>query len=92
MSLATRTIDDLSGANVPILIKNPAGHFRAPSEVLTDRTLDKDGKRRVLEAWVQDAQSISKADDENMSGGEPPRLREAKLALDQLDMLPSQDP
>ncbi len=82
--VATRTVDEL--------VKDPAGHFRAPAEVLTDRTLNKDGKRRVLEAWVKDAQLISKADDENMSGGEPPRLREAKLALDQLDKLPSQDP
>jgi hypothetical protein len=84
MSTVTRTLDDL--------VKSPTDHFRSPGEVLTDRTLNKDGKRRVLEAWVKDAQLMSKADDENMSGGEPARLREAKLALGQLDMLPSQDP
>ena len=73
-------------------LKDPAGRYRSPGEVLTDGTLNKDGKRRVLEAWVKDAQLLSQADNENMAGGEPPRLREAKLALGELDKLPSQDP
>ena len=78
--------------SVEAALKDPAAHFASPRDVLADRVLSRDDKRKVLEAWVKDAQLIAKADEENMTGGEPARLGEAKIALGELDKLPPHDP
>jgi hypothetical protein len=70
---------------------NPAELYESPHAVLVDATLSSEQKRRVLEAWRQDAELMSQAEAENMGGGKPPRLREVKLALNELDKLPPRD-
>ena len=69
------------------LVKDPWEHFASPMDVVTDRRLSKDDKRKVLESWALDAELLSKAEAENMSG-EPedrPKLQAVKLALLELD-------
>lgn len=56
-------------------------------DVLRDDELDLDEKRRILESWKQDAQLLSTAQDENMTGGERPQLQDVSLALGELDRL-----
>jgi hypothetical protein len=70
---------------------NPAERYESPGAVLADATLSRDQKRLLLEAWRQDAELMSQAEAENMGGGKQPRLREVKLALNELDKLPPRD-
>ena len=44
-----------------------------------------DEKRRILESWKKDAELLSTAQDENMSGGERPQLQDVSLALSRAD-------
>ena len=66
---------------------NPTRFYARPKDVLGDARLDAAQKRRVLESWVLDAQLLADAEGENMPGRatERPFLREAKLALTELD-------
>jgi hypothetical protein len=52
---------------------------------VTDRRLSKNDKRKVLESWALDAELLSRAEAENMSGGDRPQLQAVKLALLELD-------
>ena len=54
-------------------------------DVVNDARLDKAGKKRVLESWARDAEQLSQAEAENMSGPGRPRLQEAHLALLELE-------
>ena len=67
------------------LIKDPAKHYRKPGDVLADKRFTRDEKRRILESWALDAQLITVADEENMAAPKRPWLREAKLALIELE-------
>lgn len=73
-----------SGQQAEEIIKDPTAAFDSPRAVLEDRELTVIEKRRILESWIKDAELLSAADNENMGGGEGPRLREAKLALSEL--------
>ena len=66
---------------------NPTRFYARPKDVLGDTRLEAAQKRRVLESWVLDAQLLADAEGENMPGRvtERPFLREAKLALKELD-------
>lgn len=66
---------------------DPTRFYEQPSDVLADERLDQAQKRRILESWVLDAQRLSESESENMTGRatERPFLREAKLALLELD-------
>lgn len=68
-------------------VMDPTRYFSRPAEVLEDARLSRDQKRRILQSWALDAELISEAESENMRGREGDRsyLREAKLALLQLD-------
>ena len=68
-------------------VMDPTRYFSRPCEVLNDARLDCGEKRRILESWALDAELISEAEAENMRGraGDRSDLREAKLALLQLD-------
>ncbi len=74
-----------SAAKTEEIIKDPTVEFDSPRAVLDDRKLTAVEKRRILESWVKDAELLSEADNENMGGGEQPRLRETKLALAELE-------
>ena len=62
-------------------VKAPADHFASPMDVVNDGRFEWDEKLKILQSWAHDAELISQAESENMTGGERPRLREAKLAL-----------
>lgn len=73
--------------DVDAVVLDPTRFYERPKEVLDDDRLDAAGKRRILESWALDAQRLSESDAENMTGRttERPFLREAKLALLELD-------
>ena len=72
-------------ASIETIIKDPGKHFAAPRDVVADPDLDLDEKRRILDSWALDAQLLSVAEEENMSGLDRPGLREVKLALLELE-------
>ena len=76
-------MSDLPG--IDHLVKDPWEHFASPMDVVSDGRLSKDDKRKVLESWALDAELMSKAEAENMGGGDRPKLQAVKLALLELD-------
>ena len=71
--------------SIETIVKDPGKHFAAPRDVLSDRSLSHDDKRRILESWALDAQLLAVAEEENMGGASRPGLRDVKLALLELD-------
>lgn len=73
------------------VIADPTRRYRSPMQVLEDPELALDDKRRILESWRKDAELLSTATNENMTGGEPPlpTLQDVNLALDKLEKLAS---
>jgi hypothetical protein len=66
-------------------ISDPTRHYTCPMDVVNDESLDAEEKRRILESWKKDAELLSTAQAENMSGGERPQLQDVSLALQELD-------
>jgi hypothetical protein len=66
-------------------ISDPTRHYTCPMDVVNDESLDTEEKRRILESWKQDAELLSTAQAENMSGGERAQLQDVSLALQELD-------
>lgn len=73
--------------DIDAAVLDPTRFFERPQAVLEDARLDSAQKRRILESWALDAQRLSESEAENMPGRatERPFLREAKLALLELD-------
>ena len=67
--------------DVEAAIRDPANHFASPADVVNDLRFTPEEKQRILNAWALDAELLSQAEAENMPGKSPPRLREVKLAL-----------
>ncbi len=65
-------------------LKDPASVFASPNQVLVQGDWSAEQRRQVLEQWRLDAERLASSADENMSGGEPARLREVHLALEEL--------
>jgi len=68
-------------------IADPTREFKSPMDVVNDPNLNPEQKRAILESWKTDAQLLSTASDENMTGGEAPQLQDVSLALDKLEQL-----
>lgn len=70
-------------------IADPTRQFKRPMDVVNDASLGLAAKRQILESWKKDAELLSTATDENMTGGEAaaPVLQEVHLALDRLEKL-----
>ena len=66
-------------------ISDPTRHYARPMDVVHDEALEPEEKRKILESWKKDAELLSTAQDENMSGGERPQLQDVSLALTELD-------
>jgi hypothetical protein len=66
-------------------ISDPTRHYASPMDVVHDESLDVEEKRKILESWKKDAELLSTAQAENMSGGERPQLQDVSLALSELD-------
>jgi hypothetical protein len=75
---------ETGAASLEEKIKDPAARFDSPAAVLIDPALTEKQKEEVLTSWVKDAKLLSEAENENMGGGEPSRLREATIALETL--------
>ena len=71
--------------SIDTIIKDPGKHFAAPREVVCDRALTREDKKRILESWALDAQLLAVAEEENMGGPGRPGLRDVKLALLELE-------
>jgi hypothetical protein len=66
-------------------ISDPTRHYTCPMDVVNDESLDTEAKRKILESWKKDAELLSTAQGENMTGGERPQLQDVNLALQELD-------
>lgn len=66
-------------------ISDPTRQYRKPMDVVNDNGLDAGEKLRILESWKKDAELLSRAQDENMSGGERPQLQDVMLAIQELE-------
>lgn len=59
---------------------DPSRVFASPRAVVLDTRLSRSQKLAVLACWDADGRELSVAEEENMFGGEPNRLREVLLA------------
>ena len=59
---------------------SPANEFERPVDVVDSSNLSDKQKKRILNQWEVDAQGLSRASDEGMTGGEPSRLTEVQDA------------
>ena len=73
--------------HVEQVIADPTKKFSSPMEVVDDPRLDVEQKRTILESWKKDAELLSTASAENMTGGEPAQLQDVSLALEKLERL-----
>lgn len=64
---------------------DPAGVFGTPEHVLGAEDLSHEQMRKVLLRWLHDARELTVADDEGMSGGEPPLIQRVTDALAKLE-------
>jgi hypothetical protein len=71
--------------------QNPAAVYDQPDDVLQDANLTRGEKIDVLRQWYQDANQLQTAADENMTGGEPDRLRSVSKALLALGVSPANE-
>ena len=71
--------------SIETIIKDPVKYFASPRDVVADRDLTLEEKRRILDSWALDAQLLSVAEEENMGGKDRPGLREVKLAQLELE-------
>lgn len=65
-------------------LKNPASAFETPGAIIQDRSLSATQKYQLLKLWEYDARELEVAEEENMAGGPPSRLREVVQALHEI--------
>jgi hypothetical protein len=68
-------------------INDPTRQYAKPMDVVSDSGLDPAEKLRILESWKKDAELLSTAQDENMTGGERPQLQDVMLAIQELERI-----
>ena len=66
-------------------IADPTRVFADPMAVVNDSVLDVEEKRLILDSWLKDAELLSVAQEENMTGGEQAHIHQVKIALAALD-------
>lgn len=76
---------ELAFEDITMAVISPTSVFDHPSEVLAAKELSRDQKLQILKRWESDAQSLQRATDENMSGGEQPQLDEINKAVSLLE-------
>lgn len=72
---------------VEAAISDPTKVFDTPMQVVDDLRLTPDQKLHILQSWKKDAELLSGAQNENMTGGERPQLQDVSLALTRLEEL-----
>jgi hypothetical protein len=80
-------------------IENPQAHFDKPKEVVRDRALSHDEKKKALNTWEQDERQLLTASSEGMPGSveglrsdDHNRLGEVVRAKDKIGEKPKQKP
>jgi hypothetical protein len=68
---------------------NPTASYSHPNDVLDDAALARDQKIAILREWHYDAVRLQESASENMTGGEPDRLRSVSNALLALGVSPA---
>jgi hypothetical protein len=71
-------------------IERPHAHVTHPTDIVVDPSLGKDEKLKMLDALEQDAQQLSTAAAEGMTGGEPTQLRDVLMAKETLALPPGE--
>jgi len=66
------------------MLRDPAGVFRSPRDVLMHPDLTPDERRAILEQWERDARGLSVAEEEGMEGGEESLLSRVRQAMAEL--------
>jgi hypothetical protein len=51
-------------------VENPPTHFHKPQDVVQDKTLSMEEKKKALSTWEQDARQVLTASNEGMHGSE----------------------
>jgi len=64
---------------------DPASYFSNPEAVYSEASLTRTQKLQLLQRWEYDARELEVAEEENMAGGPPSRLREISLLLQRLE-------
>jgi hypothetical protein len=72
-------------------VQNPSTHFDEAHDVVTDSSLSKTQKIKVLDTLEQDARQLAEASSEGMAGGERNRLHNVLVAKDKLTSPPVTD-
>lgn len=67
------------------LKNNPAKYYGSPDDVVADNALDTAQKREILNQWEVDAELLSVADAESMTGGHRPKIDLVRKAIRSLD-------
>ena len=70
--------------DIAAALRDPGRYFAEPREILGAFGLDRETKLRLLDEWERDARSLSVAEEEGLSDGEPSmlsRIRQARHAL-----------
>jgi hypothetical protein len=74
-------------AKVCEAIADPTREYAQPMDVVKDGELEPGEKLRILESWRKDAELLSTAQSENMTGGERPQLQDVMLAIQELERI-----
>lgn len=64
---------------------DPVSIFASPDDVLSEQSLAREQKIKILRRWEYDARELEVAEEENMGGGPPGILDEVLHALHRLD-------
>ncbi|MEY2883456.1 MAG: hypothetical protein RL490_1180 [Pseudomonadota bacterium] len=57
---------DTQDADFDMVLGDPGAYFRQPQAILDDRTLSRDERLKLLDAWLDDVDARSAATDEGM--------------------------
>lgn len=66
------------------MLRDPAGVFRSPRDVLDHPALTREERLAILKQWERDARGLSVAEEEGMEGGEESLLSRVRRAIAQL--------
>lgn len=72
--------------NLEKALLNPSGAFARPLDVLSDTSLSREEKIRILRRWEYDARELEVAEEENMAGGPPDQLGQVLEAMHLLEV------
>lgn len=70
--------------DLPTMLRDPAGVFRSPRDVLEHPDLTQEERLAILQQWERDARGLSVAEEEGMGGGEESLLSRVRRAIAQL--------